>query len=183
MVSFSFSFFLYYHHHSQQATKMVSFTTTAVGALIAITTLIQTVPAPPVLLVPAAIAGVVCLAGGSAAISITGQHYYDKHHHRIRRSLPAVCKVTDPRFSACVGGAMKEANITVDIKEDYRILVDGLPASCITQFQEYNDHLDTKSLDAQDGTITILNNTTVQIEGVPEIVVNEYIKAYTDLSN
>jgi hypothetical protein len=82
-----------------------------------------------------------------------------------------------------VGEATKDANITVHINTNQTIIVDGLPVTCVNQIEAYIAHPDTKSHNAQDGTVTILNGTSVQIEGVPKEFINEYIKEHTENAN
>jgi hypothetical protein len=75
---------------------------------------------------------------------------------------------------------MKDANITIHMNNRQSVIVDGLSPACITQVQEYNAQPDPKGLDGEgDGTMTVLNDTTVQIDGLPE----EFVKKYFETHN
>jgi len=54
------------------------------------------------------------------------------------------------------------ANFFLDINADGSAKIDGLPASCIAEVQQYNTHSDTQKF----GTLNILNDTVVHIENL-----------------
>jgi len=152
----------------------ITFTAIAVGALIT-TTLIQPIPAAP-----AVIIGIGCaFIPASFALLVAGAAVEVSHQHH-KRDLPICPCPTHLRFSACPGDkATKDTNITIHINNKQSIIVDGLSPACIAQVQEYNAQPDPKGLDGEgDGTMTVLKDTTVQIDGLPEEFVNKYLKAH-----
>jgi hypothetical protein len=152
---------------------MVSFTTTTVVALIATAALfIQPCPAPPVITLLGACSTLVAVPiaiGEGIAETI-------KNH---KRSIPRphICP-THPGFSACYLCPDDQATPTVHITTNSSVIVDGLLPDCIVQIQEYNAGSDTEKVDAKDGKVVVLNETSIQIDGLPEKVVNKFLEEH-----
>ena len=154
---------------------MVSVTLTAIaaGALITIITLIQPASAAPVVII-----GIGCAFIPASFVALTVGAAIEVSHHHHKRDLPT-CP-THLRFSACPGDeATRDTNITIHINNKQSIIVDGLSPACIAQVQEYNAQPDPKGLDGEgDGTMTVLDETTIQIDGLPEKFVKKYFEAH-----
>jgi hypothetical protein len=152
---------------------MVSFTTTTVVALIATAALlIQPCPAPPVFTLVGACSTLLAVPiaiGEGIAEAI-------KNH---KRSIPRphICP-THPQFSACYLCPIGEYTPTVHVTTNSSVIVDGLLPDCIVQIQDYNAGLDTEKTDAKDGKVVVLNETSIQIDGLPEKIVNKFVEEH-----
>jgi hypothetical protein len=141
---------------------MGSFSTTAICILtvVVLADLIQPCTAPPL----AIVLGVCGIIGVTTPILVAVATAKAKPG---KRDLADHCPI-DPRFSACIGAALKGANVTAHINEDYSIIADGLPSDCIVQIEQYNSSPDIESLNAEHETLTVLNGTAIGLSGIPK---------------
>jgi hypothetical protein len=153
----------------------ITFTAIAVGALITTTIFIH-----PASAAPAVIIGIGCAFIPASFTALVAGAAIEVSHQHHKRDLPICPCPTHLRFSACPGDeATRDTNITIHINNKQSIIVDGLSPACIAQVQEYNAQPDPKGLDGEgDGTMTVLNDTTIQIDGLPEKFVKKYFEAH-----
>jgi hypothetical protein len=84
-----------------------------------------------------------------------------------KRDLAAGCPI-DPRFSGCISDLKDGGKVTAHVNEDKTMVVGGLFPACIGQVIESNSSPDIKSLNDKYGTITALNETSLQLSGMSE---------------
>jgi hypothetical protein len=145
---------------------MVSLGITAASSLlVAAAFLVQPVPAPVELgfLALLAAPGLCGLAIGAAAMA--SNRYHGK------RDLPASCS-SNPFFDACQSDATNGGEGIVQINKDNSLVADGLSPSCIAQINEYNSLPDIERLNAEYGTVTVLNGTVMRLSDLSESVMS-----------
>lgn len=158
--------------------------TIVLASFVALVSLIQPCPAPPLAAIGAAIAGAATSAGavaaGTAALggAVAGGVTAGLDHiHKKKRSRFDGHSSSD-KFTACIadtpGAASKTRMIigtdaiVVNGTAQSWAVINGVPASCMTQINLYNAHPNIADLNAMHGTTTIVNDTAILLTGMPD---------------
>ena len=77
-----------------------------------------------------------------------------------KRDLPASC-YSNPFFDACISDAINGGEVIVQINKDNSLVAVGCSPSSIAQINEYNSLPDIERLNAEYGTVNVLNGTAM----------------------
>ncbi|MCJ1453679.1 hypothetical protein MMC28_004027 [Mycoblastus sanguinarius] len=146
---------------------MKSYTAELALSAVAFLALIQPCPAPP--LVVGIVAGTTMGAGAATAGA-----YAAGHHRAMRRQ-------NDPSFNDCISQGVTSQQ-QINFLANSSIVVSGLPQACMGEIESYNAHPQAAQMNTVHGSTTVLNSTSVSLDGMPDYVVTAIKEAQAQAS-